>query len=248
MTIINRSATLLGSTVIVFTVSSVSMAQQWNGPPGPNGAIWRPANVAIGSEPTTGGGAKALLEVNRPLSGGTELLFSARMTYKESTGDVFEIDTLRAYAGGARSKENVLPNGTDLAVHGTAVIGTASINERVTSDYKLVVGGKILAEELKIKLVKDWADYVFRTDYPLQSLPEVEDFIQAHHHLPDIPSAAEVERGGISLGEMQSKLLLKIEELTLHLIDEHKTIETLQRKLATLEHSHGHRPPTDRQE
>ena len=103
----------------------------------------------------------------------------------------------------------------------------------------LVVGGKILAEEVRIKLIKDWADHVFNPDYQLARLPEVEQFIRAHHHLPDIPTAEEVETDGISLGQMQAKLLLKIEELTLHLIEQNKTIETLQRTLAHMKHNNA---------
>ena len=72
-----------------------------------------------------------------------------------------------------------------------------------------------------------------------RSLPEVADFIETHKHLPDIPSAAEVERDGISIGDMQAKLLAKIEELTLHMIEQHRTIETLQRKLDALEKGEG---------
>jgi hypothetical protein len=114
-------------------------------------------------------------------------------------------------------------------------IGTVNINERIPSDYKLVVGGKILAEEIRIKLIKDWSDYVFYTNYRLKSLVEVEEFIHANHHLPEIPSATEAEETGVNLGHMQSKLLLKIEELTLYLIQQQKTIEKLTEKLTHLE-------------
>jgi hypothetical protein len=96
-----------------------------------------------------------------------------------------------------------------------------------------------LAEEVRIKLIKDWADHVFTTGYRLKTLPEVEHFIHTHHHLPDIPTAEEVETDGISLGQMQAKLLLKIEELTLHLIEQNKTIETLQRTLAHRKHNNA---------
>jgi hypothetical protein len=63
-----------------------------------------------------------------------------------------------------------------------------------------------------------WSDYVFAPDYRLQPLKEVAAYIAENHHLPEIPSAAEVKENGVSLGEMQSKLLAKIEELTLHMI------------------------------
>ncbi len=63
-----------------------------------------------------------------------------------------------------------------------------------------------------------WSDYVFRPDFRLRPLSEVNAYIQQHHHLPDIPSEAEVKEKGYSVSEMQAKLLAKVEELTLHLI------------------------------
>ncbi|MDQ3254210.1 MAG: hypothetical protein M3R15_09945 [Acidobacteriota bacterium] len=110
----------------------------------------------------------------------------------------------------------------------------------------LVVGGKILAEEVRIQLIADWPDYVFAKDYPLKSLADVEAFIHTHHHLPEIPNAAEVEAAGVSLGHMQSKLLLKIEELTLYLIQQNKSIEKLTAKLARLEQDRASLSSADR--
>ena len=63
-----------------------------------------------------------------------------------------------------------------------------------------------------------WPDYVFAPTYKLRSLPETARYIQAHGHLPDVPSAAEVEQNGIELAAMNAALLRKVEELTLHLI------------------------------
>lgn len=220
-------------------------AQQWNGATGANGGIWRSGNVAIGSEPTTGGGTKALLEISRPISGGTELLLSAHSTYKEATGRIFEVDTKRAYVGGARDHQQVLSASTDFAVGGSVAIGTVSITTPIPLEYRLAVGGKILAEEVRIKLIKDWADYAFEPTYRLRPLPEVEAFIQTRHHLPDMPSASEVAESGISVGEIQSKLLLKIEELTLHAIAQQKTIARLEKRLASMEQASASRASGD---
>ena len=218
---------------------TVAHAQQWNGPANSKGTIWRPGNVAVGEEPQRGEDQRPLIEVTRPLASSTDhddRLLSANMVYKGNTSPKFEVDTRRAYAGGARSKASILDPTLDFAVHRSAVIGLVNINEMPRpNDYMLLVGGKILAEEVRIKLIKDWADYVFAKDYPLKSLTEVEEFIDVNHHLPEIPSATEVEKTGISLGDMQSKLLLKVEELTLYMIQQNKTIETLQAKLARME-------------
>lgn len=95
---------------------------------------------------------------------------------------------------------------------GNVGIGTAAPH------HKLAVNGTIGAKEV-IVTNSGWADYVFAPDYRLRSLKEVGDFIAANHHLPGIPSEAEVKEKGVSVGEMQAKLLAKIEELTLHMIE-----------------------------
>ena len=88
---------------------------------------------------------------------------------------------------------------------------------------KLDVVGTIRATEVKVET--GWADFVFDKDYKLPTLQEVENHINEHKHLPDIPSEAEVKENGVSLGEMQAKLLQKIEELTLYVIKQDKTIK-----------------------
>ena len=74
------------------------------------------------------------------------------------------------------------------------------------------------------------ADYVFAPEYRLAPLAEVADYIKANHHLPDVPPATEVVERGVSLGEMQSKLLAKIEELTLHMIQAEERSDRLERE------------------
>ncbi|BCA56456.1 hypothetical protein W02_35960 [Nitrospira sp. KM1] len=242
MPITERIPFLFVVTVSCFAMTAIGQAQQWDGPANQNGTISRPGHVTVGDQVPAGSGPKALLEVTRPLAASddrNDRLFSANNLYKGDASPKFEVDTRHAYAGGARSKLHILPADLDFAVHRKAAIGVVNINERIPSDYMLVVGGKILAEEVRIKLVKDWSDYVFHSEYSLKPLPEVEQFIHTHHHLPHIPSAAEAETDGISLGQMQSKLLLKIEELTLYVIEQHKAIETLQHKLAEVERTNG---------
>jgi hypothetical protein len=98
---------------------------------------------------------------------------------------------------------------------------------------KLDVKGIIRATEVKIET--GWADFVFNDDYHLKPLSEVNTFIQENKHLPDIPSAAEIkENEGVNLGEMQVKLLQKIEELTLYLIQQESTIQKLKNELEHL--------------
>ncbi|MDR0941221.1 MAG: hypothetical protein LBM68_03225 [Bacteroidales bacterium] len=80
-----------------------------------------------------------------------------------------------------------------------------------------------------------WFDHVFASNYKLRPLSDVEQFIKTNSHLPEIPSAVEVNENGFSLVDMQAKLLMKIEELTLYMIDQQKAIEALQAKNAELE-------------
>ncbi len=111
-------------------------------------------------------------------------------------------------------------------------IGTASYQDG--SDlYKLSVDGKVRAHSVKVYTT--WADFVFEDDYKLPTLKEVEEHINAFGHLENIPSAKEVEKNGIELGEMNKLLLQKIEELTLYLIEKDKQMEKLNLAVERLE-------------
>ena len=95
--------------------------------------------------------------------------------------------------------------------------------------YLLSVNGTIGTKDI-IVTNTGWSDYVFRPGYRLRPLSEVGAYIRAHHHLPDIPTEAEVKEKGVSMAGMQAKLLAKIEELTLHLIEmEHQNRELRER-------------------
>ncbi|MDY8136196.1 shufflon system plasmid conjugative transfer pilus tip adhesin PilV [Aquimarina sp. 2201CG5-10] len=117
--------------------------------------------------------------------------------------------------------------------NGNVGIGTGAD----TSNYKLAVKGKVLAEELKIRTYANWPDYVFNHNYKLKTLQEVENHINTNGHLPNIPSAKEIKDNGISVGEMNAKLLEKIEELTLYLIKQQKDIESLKKSNLSLMNS-----------
>ncbi|WP_276090972.1 hypothetical protein [Pedobacter sp. JY14-1] len=111
---------------------------------------------------------------------------------------------------------------------GNVGIGTAN-----TQGYKLAVNGSIRAKEIKVESA-NWPDYVFTEDYKLPTLAETETHIKEKGHLPGIPSATEVKKNGVELGEMNKKLLEKIEELTLHLIETKKRDDTQQAEIEAL--------------
>jgi hypothetical protein len=93
----------------------------------------------------------------------------------------------------------------------------------------LWVNGNIVAEEVRVSLYQDWPDYVFSNDYELMSLSQLQAYIDTHSHLPNIPSAAELEtQGRLDVGEMTVKQMEKIEELTLYLLDMNERLEKLE--------------------
>ncbi len=116
---------------------------------------------------------------------------------------------------------NILPSGN-------VGIGTAN-----PGNYKLAVEGIIGAREVKVT-TSAWADFVFHPTYKLRTLFEVEQFIKINKHLPEIPTEAEVKENGISIGEMNAKLLQKIEELTLYMIEQQKQINEMKEQNAIL--------------
>ncbi len=137
-------------------------------------------------------------------------------------------------AGGSRAFEFVVYDNaayTNLMYglkDGKVVMGNVS----TPGNYRLYVQNGILTEKVRVANSQDgmnWADFVFEEGYQLPGIYEVEQFIKERGHLPDIPSAEEVARDGIDLGAMDAKLLQKIEELTLYVIQLQKEIDALKK-------------------
>ena len=122
--------------------------------------------------------------------------------------------------------ERLHVNGNSI-ITGNVGIGTTSL------DYKLNVNGTIKAKEIKVKA--DWSDFVFADNYKLMSLDKLEQHIKVNKSLPGIPTEKEVKENGVKVGEMQAKLLEKVEELTLYVIEQNKKISELEEKIARLE-------------
>jgi hypothetical protein len=103
--------------------------------------------------------------------------------------------------------------------NGTVGIGT----DWIPDGYGMSVTKGIITERLKVAKVTRWSDFVFDADYKLKPLADVEAFIDKNHHLPEVPSATEVMNNGIDVAEIDAKLLQKIEELTLYIIELNNT-------------------------
>jgi hypothetical protein len=112
---------------------------------------------------------------------------------------------------------------TFLTGSGQVGLGTTNIGS-----YQLAVNGSIHSKEVVVESA--WADHVFADQYILKPLEEVEAFIKQHNHLPNIPSAKEIEEKGLPLGDVQKRMMEKIEELTLYVIELKKEIESLKMK------------------
>ena len=113
-----------------------------------------------------------------------------------------------------------LYNNKKVTINGTVGIGTSN------PTMPLEVNGKIRAKEIIVE--SGWADFVFSDEYKLPTLLEVESYIKKQGRLPDMPSEVEVQENGIGLSEMSTKLLQKIEELTLYVIQQEKEIDLLK--------------------
>ena len=153
-------------------------------------------------------------------------------------------------AGSARGRFHIALNNDDtsnsvtlndakLTVQSDGKVGIGTTNP----DQKLTVKGKIHAEEIIVNLSVP-ADYVFqkyytgkselKSDYVMPTLAEIESFTKKNNHLPDVPSAQEIQQNGVSLGEMSNVLLQKVEELTLYIIKQNKDIEALKAQVTSL--------------
>lgn len=112
-----------------------------------------------------------------------------------------------------------------------ALFTDAQVKSRIT--FQITPGGVTRAKQINIETT-GWPDFVFSPSYQLKPLAEVKAYIDQHQHLPDMPAAADVEKEGINLGEMNKLLVKKIEELTLYLIEKDKQDKEKQAQIDQL--------------
>ena len=121
--------------------------------------------------------------------------------------------------------------GTRMIIDNTGNVGIGTTDPQ----SKLAVNGQIRATEVKVLADVSVPDYVFEADYELRTLKETKEYITENKHLPEIPSAAEIGENGIDLGDMNMRLLKKIEELTLYQIELLERLEQLESKNVEIE-------------
>ena len=183
-------------------------------------------NIALGRQSltsnTVGSSNLALGDKAGYYSVGNNNIFLGKNAGYYETGDY------RLYIGSDSNKT---------IIYGDMQTGQVLMGSKQPSGYTFkgtrtlnVVGG-ILTDSIRLAPVGDWADYVFSDKYVLRPLPEVEQFIKVNQHLPGIPSGAEVGQKGINLAEINTKLLEKVEELTLYLLQQQKQLDE-QKKTA----------------
>jgi hypothetical protein len=113
--------------------------------------------------------------------------------------------------------------------NGNITIGTPT----PATGYMLTVAGKVICTELKVQL-QPFPDYVFDKNYKLPTLAEVQDHINTYHRLPGMPAAAEIESNGMEVGKMQGKVVEKVEEATLYILQLNKENQQLKQQLETI--------------
>jgi len=194
------------------------------------------------------------LLVNQVTSGGNALGGSSLVIYQNGGNTDFYLTVnssvnyyslaVRSYLFGysttaqwvSNTMQTAVPTGTNITstvtVNPLLIMdgsGNVGINTSTFPDYKFAINGSAIATSFTVKTYPTWSDYVFNPDYQLPALNTIKSYIDQNHHLPEIPSAAEVAKNGINLGKMDELFMKKIEELTLYLIDKDE-VERDQKK------------------
>ncbi len=179
-------------------------------------------NVAIGTN---------IPDANTKLTIQTVADFATALSIRNPSGSAL----LNAYVGGPANGNTIslgTPGVMPIAIYTNAVnriFIAANGNIGIGTDNpvnKLSVNGDIRSREVTVETA-NWPDYVFEQEYKLRPLAEVEQFILQHKHLPEIPTANDMHSNGLRLGDLQKKMMEKIEELTLYIIQQQKQIDRL---------------------
>jgi cytoskeletal protein CcmA (bactofilin family) len=169
------------------------------------------------------------------LNGAVTVTNNVQFNNTMSVHGAVTMDNSLTVLGSATISNNLTAGGSATISNNLTVLGSATIDHDLTVGRNLKVGNGLFCDNegfMRVKHLKvtltGWADYVFSPGYSLMSLKDVENYIGEHSHLPGVPSAAEIEKDGADLGEMNRILMEKVEELTLYIIDLQKQIDELK--------------------
>jgi hypothetical protein len=219
--------------IALFLIGNSSFAQ-WGGSTTTSGDTYRDGNVGIGTSAPS-----QRLDVRGSIyTTGSMIVDGGDLILARTTNDYGYI--IRPDIAGKKNLGFAVAGGGPLDVvtinsnlsyfSGGIGIGTNNLGTN-----KLAVEGNIAARGVIVTLQNPFPDYVFESNYKLRPLANLESYINQNKHLPGIPSAAEVEKnGGIELGQMNTKLLEKIEELTLYVIELKKENEQMKEDIKKL--------------
>jgi len=247
--------TVLTFAFVLFSIVGIASAGTIMWEDGGEGNIyWNTGRVGIGSTYTSANGLTIVETVDTAYENvapyiSNTLLSIVNMQTAESANDMSMIQfvvnggtynrvgAIGLVAESESNREAALVFTTDdggnreekMRISGNGNVGIGTTNPQ----SKLAVNGTIKAKEVTVT-TSGWPDFVFEESYKLPSLDHVDSYIRENKHLPDVPSAKQIEEDGLSMAEMMAKQMQKIEELTLYVITQNKKIERLERELAEL--------------
>ena len=238
--------------IILFFIGSSSFAQ-WAGSSTSSGDTYRDGNVGIGTASPVSKlhvQGESFFDGNVRLGQYTSALgYAKKLSFDDETGsdgvwfsrymvanDATEFRLNIGDEGQAADKYVIgftnWQNGIWTPKYFFGMDGRMGIGTDNPGSYKLAVEGSIASRGIKVTTASPFPDYVFEPTYKLRSLSSVESYINENKHLPGMPSAKEVEKdGGFELGNMNVKLLEKIEELTLYVIELKKENEQMKKEI-----------------
>lgn len=201
------------------------------------------ANMAIGSQAlnkVTGSNNVAIgYQAGFNATGSSNLFLGTQAGYSETGSQKLYIsnsNTINPLIKGEFDNKNLKIN---LGATKSTTVGFLAVGNFETAfamptnnSYRLIVQDGIITEKIKVavKGTADWADYVFEPSYKLMPLDKVESFVKENKHLPNVPSAEDMSKNGLDVSQTSAKLMEKIEELTLYLIDINKQVEQLKKE------------------
>ena len=212
---------LISLGICVLATLNFTFAQQFSGSTGTTGTITRNGNISIDSE-----GSGLIVDESGQQRVGI-------MKYASRPAGIWRTSSAWLEIGRVTSGTLTAPTAFETDIYITTA-GKVGIGTSNPGSFRLAVEGKIGAREIRVTLDTPWPDYVFTPTYQLRTLPSLEEFIKKHGHLPNLPTAKAVKENGIELGDISSKLLEKIEELTLYIIELKKDNDKIREELKSL--------------